>query len=247
MTRIPTHVAIIMDGNGRWAEQRGLPRLAGHRQGARTVRTIVEAACRIGLRHLTLYTFSVDNWKRPAEEVNGLLDLVGETVRDYAAELIANGVRVHVIGDLDDLPQRVREPVDWLIEASSGNRTMDLHMALNYGGRSDLVRAVRHIAQQVACGQIVPEEIDEALLRGMLSTGLVPDPDLIIRTGGEKRLSDFLIYEAAYAEFYFCDVLWPDFSVADLNQALLDYGRRERRFGRTSEQVRGQAELSNAA
>jgi undecaprenyl diphosphate synthase len=246
MTRIPSHVAIIMDGNGRWAEQRGLPRLQGHRQGARTVRTIVEAARQAGLRYLTLYTFSVDNWKRPTEEVNGLLDLVGETVRDYAAELLQNGVRVRVVGDLDELPGRVRQPVDWLIEASKGNTSLDLSMALNYGGRSDLARAVRSLAQQVACGQLLPEEIDEALLRRTLTTAVLPDPDLIIRTGGEKRLSDFLTYEAAYAELYFCDVLWPDFGAADLSQALAEFARRERRFGKTSDQVR-QPELSSAA
>jgi undecaprenyl diphosphate synthase len=243
--RIPNHVAIIMDGNGRWAEQRGQARIQGHRQGARTVRTVVEAARQVGLRYLTLYTFSVDNWKRPTEEVNGLLDLVGETVRDYAAELLANGVRVRVIGEMDDLPARVRQPVDWLIEASAANRALNLTLALSYGGRSDMARAARQLALQVACGQLVPEEIDEALVRRTLSTAVLPDPDLVIRTGGEKRLSDFLIYEAAYAELHFCDVLWPDFTPADLHDALSDYARRERRYGKTSTQVK--AELFDAA
>lgn len=243
--RIPNHVAIIMDGNGRWAEQRGQARIQGHRQGARTVRTVVEAARQAGLRYLTLYTFSVDNWKRPTEEVNGLLDLVGETVRDYAAELLANGVRVRVIGEMDDLPARVRQPVDWLIEASAANRSLNLTLALSYGGRSDMARAARQLALQVACGQLVPEEIDEALVRRTLSTAVLPDPDLVIRTGGEKRLSDFLIYEAAYAELHFCDVLWPDFTPGDLHDALSDYARRERRYGKTSTQLK--AELFDAA
>ncbi len=237
MKNLPNHVAIIMDGNGRWAEQRGLPRVLGHRAGTRTVRRIVEAVRQAGVRYLTLYTFSVANWERPREEVTGLLDLIGETVRTDGADLLKNGVRVRVVGELEDLPQRVRQPVDWLIQASRHNRDLNLTLALSYGGRHDLCHAARQLAAQVAAGQLLPEEIDEALVRRTLTTADLPDPDLIIRTGGERRLSDFLVFESAYAELYFTDVLWPDVTGADLDVALRDYAGRERRFGKTSEQI----------
>jgi undecaprenyl diphosphate synthase len=247
MKTLPNHVAIIMDGNGRWAEQRGLPRLFGHRAGARTVRRAVEAAQRAGVRYLTLYTFSVANWQRPQEEVDGLLELIGETVRTDADDLLKNGVRVRVAGELDDLPARVRQPVDWLVDMSKHNRDLHLTLALSYGGRHDLCHAARQLAARVAAGQLLPEEIDETMVRRALTTAELPDPDLIIRTGGERRLSDFLVFEAAYAELFFSDVLWPDFTAADLELTLSDYAGRERRFGKTSEQVQHAARSPSSA
>lgn len=241
MKNLPNHVAIIMDGNGRWAQDRGLPRLEGHRAGTRAVRRVVKAARELNLRYLTLYAFSSANWGRPRPEVQGLLSLIGDTIVEFREELLESGVRVRVVGELDDLPSRTREPVDRLVEDSAGNTALNLTLALSYGGRQDVALAARLLAVQVAAGLIVPEQIDESLVRRTLSTNELPDPDLLIRTGGERRLSDFLLFEGAYAELHFCDAFWPDFGLPELTAAVQDFSRRERRFGKTSEQVQKQA------
>lgn len=236
--QLPGHIAIILDGNGRWAMARGLPRTKGHEHGAEAVRAAVRGCHDRGVGCLTLYAFSVANWNRPKEEIDVLMRLCAEFAERECADLVARGISVRVIGDLDDVPTRTRRATEALIEATAGGRSMTLALALSYGGRRDVVNAMRAVAVRARAGLVIPEEIDELSVRSMLSTSALPDPDLVIRTGGERRLSDFLLFESAYSELYFTETLWPDFTESTLDEALAVYARRERRYGRTSDQVR---------
>lgn len=235
--RMPGHIAIILDGNGRWAENRKLPRTAGHEHGAGAVRTAVYGCHERGVKTVTLYAFSAANWKRPKGEVDTLMRLCAEFAENEREELVRRGIEVRVIGDLDDLPTRTRRATEALVESTRGGTRMKLALALSYGGRQDMVSAIRQIAIRARAGLVIPEEVNERSIRGYLSTGDLPDPDLVIRTGGERRLSDFLLFECAYAELFFTETLWPDFNEATLDEAIAAYSRRQRRFGRTGEQV----------
>ncbi len=228
---VPRHVAIIMDGNGRWAAARGLPKVAGHRAGAKAVRRAVEAAIRQGVDWLTLYAFSSENWRRPEAEVSDLTGLLRHYLRHEVAELHAEGVRMRVIGERERFDDDLRHELSRAERLTAGNVRLNLTVALSYGGRSELVAAARAIAQAVRDGRLDPESIDEAAIERFLFTAGMPDPDLVIRTSGECRLSNFLLWQSAYAELAFPDVMWPDFSDVHFASALAEYGRRERRFG----------------
>ena len=232
---LPRHVGIIMDGNGRWAQTRGQPRLEGHRKGSDSVRNVTRAARRAGLEALTLYAFSAQNWQRPPEEVSGLMDLLRDYLNSERGEIMDNGIRLHAIGELDRLPARVREPLDELRAASANNKDMTLTLALSYGGREEIVAMVRSIA----AGQ--PQEIDAKLIEEHLWTRGLPPLELVVRTSGEFRISNFLLWQLAYAEIHFTETLWPDFGERELLLAIDDFQRRERRFGKTSAQVRNSA------
>ncbi len=227
----PAHVAIIMDGNGRWAAARGLPRLAGHRAGARAVRRAIAAASRHGVSWLTLYAFSSENWRRPAAEVLELTGLLRHYLRSEIAELASNGVRLRVIGERRRFAEDIQADLREAERVTSGNTRLNLTVALSYGGRTEIVAAVRRAAELARAGELDPAVIDEAGVAAMLFTAGMPDPDLIVRTSGERRLSNFLLWQAAYAELVFLDVLWPDFSESHFAEALGEYARRERRFG----------------
>jgi undecaprenyl diphosphate synthase len=239
--KLPVHAAIIMDGNGRWAKKRNLPRIEGHRAGIRTVREIVEAAGSLGLGYITLYTFSSENWNRPPGEVRGLMNLLAETLERELPDLNRNQVRLRTIGDISILPKRNREALEAAIEETSGNTGLTLVLALNYGGRDEIVRGVRTIAQQVKNGKLDPAKVDAGIIGASLDTAGMPDPDLLIRTSGEYRLSNFLLWQLAYTELWITEVMWPDFSVSDFYEALESYAGRERRFGKTSQQITGVA------
>ncbi len=234
---LPRHLAIIMDGNGRWAKKRFLPRIMGHRQGAKTVKEIVTAARRWGIRYLTLYAFSKENWSRPKEEVDALMDLLSEYLQRELDELLGNKIRLRAIGDIEDLPPRVRTILFDTMNRTSKNYEMQLILALSYGGRAEIARAAKRLSLDVLQGKLRPDDVNENTFKSYLYTSDVPDPDLIIRTSGEMRLSNFLLYQAAYSELYITDTLWPDFNENELLKALEDYSRRERRFGKTSEQI----------
>lgn len=235
---LPRHVAIILDGNGRWAQSRGRPRTDGHEHGADAVRAAVRGCRERNIRYLTLYAFSVANWARPLDEIEALMRLCAEFAERERAELCERGVSVVAIGDLENIPTPTRRAVEALVEATAGGEAMTLALALSYGGRQDVVNAMKQIAIHARAGLVIPEEISEKSLRRFLTTSELPDPDLVIRTGGERRLSDFLLFESAYAELFFTETLWPDFTDATLDEALAAYARRERRFGRTGAQVR---------
>ena len=237
--RLPRHIAIIMDGNGRWAESRGLPRVAGHEAGAESVREITRACREAGVQALTLYSFSTENWKRPADEVAALMALLARFLVSERREILDNGVRLHAIGQIDRLPLPVRLALNELIAASRKNTGMVLTLALSYGGRAELVDAARALARKVAAGTLRPDDIDEASFAAELSTAGLPDPDLLVRTSGELRLSNFLPWQLAYAEIHVTDTLWPDFRRPQLQEALAAFARRERRFGKTGAQLRG--------
>jgi undecaprenyl diphosphate synthase len=237
-SQLPRHVAIIMDGNGRWAQRRGLPRVEGHRKGAVAVRNVVRAAREIGLSAITLYAFSAQNWERPPEEIATLMQLLRDYCIDERDEIMENDIRLVAIGDIERLPDFVKAPLDALQAESAGNRGMTLTLALSYGGRESLVSAARELAGKVARGALKPEDITEAHLGGALQTSGLPQLDLLVRTSGEERLSNFLLWEAAYAELYFTDTYWPDFGKEELYRALESFRGRERRFGRTREQIR---------
>jgi undecaprenyl diphosphate synthase len=228
---LPRHVAVIMDGNGRWAGQRGLPRVAGHREGVRAARETVRAAGRLGIGYLTLYAFSSENWSRPAAEVSFLMKLLESSVEEELPGLLDNNVRLRALGDLTSLDDGVRRSVERAIRATERNTGLTLLIALNYGGRRELVRAVRAVAESVARGALAPGAIDESTIAGALDTAGVPDPDLLIRTSGEYRLSNFLLWQVAYTELLVLPTLWPDFSPRDLYGAVAEYQRRSRRFG----------------
>ncbi len=228
---LPRHVAVIMDGNGRWAAQRGLPRIEGHRRGSESVRAVVTHCARLGIEYLTLYTFSQDNWKRPRAEVDALMALYAEYLADRRQEIMDNDIRVVQIGRRAGLPAAVLQQLALTESQSAANRGLTLFTAVNYGSRTELVDAVRAVAARVARGELSPDAIEEADIAEGLYTRGAPDPDLVIRTGGEMRLSNFLLWQVSYAEFYSTPVLWPEFGVDALNAALLNFARRERRFG----------------
>jgi undecaprenyl diphosphate synthase len=235
---IPTHIAIIMDGNGRWAKKRGLPRVAGHKRGVDTVKEIVEACAEIGVKFLTLYTFSTENWKRPKDEVSTLMRLLLlNSLRDRVNELNDNDVRLTTIGDTDSLPLEVQKQLAEDIERTKNNKKMVLNLALSYSGRWELLEAIKKISDLSAKGKLSAEEIDEKLVSSFLTTKDIPDPDLVIRTSGEFRVSNFLLWQIAYSEFIITETLWPDFSKIDLYDAIKIFQTRERRFGKVSEQI----------
>ena len=229
---LPRHVGIIMDGNGRWAQSRGKPRIEGHREGAESVREVVRACRKMGLDALTLYAFSEQNWSRPPDEVNGLMELLFEYLRDERDEIMDNDIRFTAVGDLSRLPRFVKERLHGLIDESAQNSSMFLCLALSYGGREDILNTARKLAEDVCSGAIDASEINEVTFGARLSTAFLPPLDLVIRTSGELRLSNFLLWETAYAEFYFTDVMWPDFRRPQLEQAISTFQNRERRFGR---------------
>jgi undecaprenyl diphosphate synthase len=234
---LPRHVAIILDGNGRWAHKRGLPRTKGHETGAAAVRTAVRGCHERGIEFLTLYAFSVNNWSRPKDEVDALMRICTEFAEREREDLVRRGVRVRIVGEIEDVPTRTRRAMERLVADTEGGTSMTLALALNYGGRRDVVNAIRALAIRARAGIVMPEEIDEDALRSYLTTSELPDPDLIIRTGGERRLSDFLLFEAAYAELFFTETYWPDFTLETLDEALSAYARRQRRYGKTGGQV----------
>ncbi|MFZ2869573.1 isoprenyl transferase [Zavarzinia sp.] len=232
---VPRHVAVIMDGNGRWAKARLLPRIAGHKRGADAVRRVVEAAWDFGVRYLTLYAFSSENWKRPEEEVGGLMSLLRIYLRSELDELDRNDVRVRVIGDRGRLPNDIRQLIAEAEARTIANSRLTLILAVSYGGQGEIVQAARRLAEAVAAGRLRPEEIDESRFAACLETAGIPDPDLVIRTSGEQRLSNFLLWQAAYAELVFTDTLWPDFGREQFAAALKEYQTRDRRFGANKE------------
>ena len=227
----PRHVAIIMDGNGRWAQMKGWPRLVGHRKGTDRVKEVVRAAPDLGIEWLTIYAFSTENWKRSTEEVLGLMKLFASSIQREADALALEGVRMRFIGDRPRLDSKLQRLMNGIEERTRGNSRLNLTVALNYGGRNELTRAARRLAARVARGDLAPEAIDEAAFEGALDTAGLPDPDLVIRTSGENRVSNFLPWQAAYAEYEFSSVLWPDFTPDILSEILARYARRERRFG----------------
>ena len=235
---IPTHVAIIMDGNGRWAQARGLPRLAGHHEGAKAVRRTVTYAREIGIRYLTLYSFSLENWSRPAPEVSGLMNLLRDYLRSELRTMLDNGIRFSAIGAVDRLPDFVRELLDEVRAETADLDDMTLTLALSYGGRDELVRAVRGVAREVQQGALDIDAVDAACVERHLDTIGLPDPDLVIRTSGESRISNFLLWQMAYSELCVLPTLWPDFDEQTFHDAIVAYQSRERRFGMTSEQLR---------
>lgn len=236
-SRMPRHIAIIMDGNGRWARSRGLSREKGHEEGAQSVRTIVRACRRLGVEAVTLYSFSTENWRRPPTEVGALMTLLRQYVLQERREILDQGIQLRAIGQVERLPVFVRTPLRALVRESRKNSDMVLNLALSYGARAEIVSAVQGLARDVEAGRLRPDAIDEALIGSRLSTAGLPDPDLLIRTSGEHRISNFLLWQIAYAEIHVTDVLWPDFREAQLEAALVDYAGRERRFGKTGAQV----------
>jgi undecaprenyl diphosphate synthase len=237
LTRLPKHIAIIMDGNGRWAQQNGHDRYVGHQEGVVSVRKVVEAAGEIGIKYLTVYTFSTENWNRPQAEVDALMALVVTAIRRETPDLMRNNVRLLAIGDLDRLPAETRSNLDWCIDETSHNTGLTLILALSYSSRWEITEAARQIARQVREGKLSVEAIDEQTLSEALTTRNIPDPDLLIRTGGEYRISNYLLWQLAYAELYFTPVYWPEFRGENLYEAIVDFQQRERRFGKTGEQI----------
>jgi undecaprenyl diphosphate synthase len=229
---VPRHVAVIMDGNGRWARRRGLPRHAGHRQGMKAVREVIEGATEAGVGVLTLFAFSTENWQRPPTEINALMGLLKHYARRERKELTRKGVEVHVLGALDRVDETTRRAVEEIVRGTRGGERLRLNLMISYSGREELLRAVRILAEQAAKGEVDPDAIDEEAFEDVLFTRGLPDPDLLVRTSGEHRLSNFLLWQLAYTEIHISPVLWPDFTREDLFRALRDYQRRERRFGR---------------
>jgi len=238
---LPRHVAVIMDGNGRWAQSRGLARAEGHRAGAESVRAVVRRCGELGIEALTLYSFSTENWGRPEDEVDALMTLLATYLQDEIGELMENGVRLVGIGQLDRLPVHVRQLLEQVTEMTAANDGLLLTLALSYGSRAELVQAIRGIAFDTLCGDVAIDEIDEALVDARLYTAGTPDPDLLIRTSGEMRLSNFLLWQLAYSELYVTQTSWPEFRERALADALEEYGRRRRRFGKTDEQIRAES------
>lgn len=237
MERIPRHIAIIMDGNGRWAKERGKQRLFGHQSAIQSVREVSEASAEIGVKYLTLYAFSTENWNRPLAEVSGLMSLLATTITKEVVTMNKNSIKLNAIGDLKSLPKANYEQLMQAIADTSHNTRMTLTLALSYSGRWDLTQASRRMAEDVKAGKLQPEAVDDQLVSSYLSTAGMPDPELLIRTSGEERISNFLLWQLAYSELYFTSKYWPDFRKADLYEAILNYQRRERRFGKTSEQI----------
>lgn len=234
---IPNHIAIIMDGNGRWAKKRNLPRVAGHQRGVDSVRAVVETCVGLGVQYLTLYTFSTENWKRPKDEVSTLMRLIVKSLQNETNELNSNNIRLTTIGDVDSLPEIVKHELTQAVTKTEHNTKMTLNLALSYSGRWELVEAVKNITAQATAGNIKISDISEELISKHLTTSEMPDPDLLIRSGGEFRISNFLLWQIAYSEIFVSDVLWPEFRCKHLIEAVKDYQRRERRFGLVSEQL----------
>ena len=228
---VPNHIAIIMDGNGRWAKQKGLPRQVGHREGMKSVRETIEGAIEAGIKILTLFAFSTENWNRPRKEVASLISLLRHYSRKECDSLKRQGVEVHVLGEIERFDDSTKEAVDLIVEGTKGGRTLRLNLMISYGGREEILRAVKVLAERVDQGGLAVDDIDEEALRQTLLTGNMPDPDLLIRTSGEYRISNFMLWQIAYAELHITPVLWPDFTREHLFEAVLDYQRRERRFG----------------
>jgi len=237
ITKLPNHLAIIMDGNGRWAKQKGMLRIFGHENGTKSVREVVEASAELGIKFLTLYAFSTENWKRPKMEVPTLMNLLVTSLKKEIKTLQDNDIKLSAIGCLEDLPEKAREELLEVIEKTQDNTRMTLTLALSYGSREELVNVIKEITHKVKNNIISPESIDESIINKHLYTRNLPDVDLLIRTSGEQRISNFLLWQSAYAEFYFTETLWPDFKKHDLYEALINYQHRERRFGKTSEQL----------
>jgi undecaprenyl diphosphate synthase len=237
LNRLPKHIAIIMDGNGRWAQMHGMARVFGHQSGVKSVREVTEAAAEIGIEYLTLYAFSTENWNRPNDEVNALMSLLVKTIQAELPTLNKNKIRLQCIGDIETLPEATRLELLDAIEKTSHNERMTLILALSYSAKWEIVQAVKAISEKVAKGELSTESIDEALIAGELATKGIPDPELMIRTGGETRISNFLLWQIAYAELCFTKVFWPDFRKKDLYEAILDFQQRQRRFGKTGDQV----------
>ncbi len=235
--KMPKHIAIIMDGNGRWAKGKGKFRMFGHKNGVNTVKIITEACAEIGVKYLTLYAFSTENWNRPKLEVRALMELLVDTMRREAPTLIKNNIRLSFIGNFNDLPEKCQKQLRETMNQTQGNTRMNLVLALSYSAKWDLVQAIQNIAADTQSGKVKLNEINDQLVDKYLSTNGMPHPELMIRTSGEKRISNFLLWEIAYSELYFSEKLWPDFEKEDLYQAILDFQNRERRFGKTSEQI----------
>lgn len=236
-SKIPQHVAIIMDGNGRWAAQSGNERTFGHEHGVEAVRSVIKGAGEIGVKYLTLYAFSTENWSRPKEEVDALMGLLVHSISEETDELLKNNVRLQVIGDVKSLPQHVQDKLSWSIDKLKLCSGLTLVLALSYSSKWEIVEAVKRIAEQVKSGKLEPSEINCDLMDGFLDTAQMPDPELLIRTSGECRISNFLLWQIAYSELYFTPKLWPDFRKEDLFEAIYDFQNRERRFGKTSQQL----------
>lgn len=243
MKRIPTHVAIIMDGNGRWAAERGKERSFGHQAGVDTVRRITSECVRLGVKYLTLYTFSTENWNRPEDEVSALMGLVLSSLEDEI--FMKNNVRFRVIGDVKRLPESVRTKLRETEEHTAANSAMTMVVALSYSARWEMTHALQNIVADVQAGLVHADDVNEELVGQHLETAFMPDPDLLIRTGGELRVSNFLLWQIAYSELYFCDTYWPDFNEADLHQAIIDFQSRQRRFGKTERQIEDQIKIDN--
>lgn len=237
LNTIPKHIAIIMDGNGRWAKMKGKARIYGHQAGVEAVRRVVEACSELGVQYLTLYAFSTENWNRPEEEVNALMELLVRTIRRETPDLNRNNVRIDMIGDGHSLPKACVDELEESKRITAGNTGLNLILALSYSGRWEITNAVQQIAQKVAAGELQAAAITDATIAAHLNTAGIPDPELLIRTSGEFRLSNFLLWQSAYTEYYFTDTLWPDFDREALVQAIVDYQNRERRFGKTTEQI----------
>ena len=235
--RLPRHVAIIMDGNGRWAKREGLARMFGHRKGVETVHRTTEAAAELGIGYLTLYTFSTENWNRPKEEVDALMALLVDTIAKETPTLMKNNIRLETIGDLSRLPEQTRNKFIGCIQETSNNTGLSLVIALSYSARWEIIRATQMMATAVQAGQLLVEDINEETISSFMTTRNMPDPDLLIRTSGELRISNFLLWQLAYSELYFTDCLWPEFTEEEFYHAIVDYQHRERRFGKTSEQI----------
>jgi undecaprenyl diphosphate synthase len=238
LNHLPRHVAIIMDGNGRWAKQRGKPRTFGHQSGVTSVREASEAAAELGIEYLTLYAFSTENWNRPRFETEALMTLLLQTIHKETKTLNKNNIRLNAIGNLSSLPSRTRNQLQKAIESTADNDRMTLTLALSYSARWEIVNAIKKVAKDIVEGGLTPDEIDQQLFESALETHNIPDPELLIRTSGEYRISNFLLWQIAYAELYFSSKLWPDFRKGDLYEALIDFQSRERRFGKTSEQIK---------
>lgn len=238
--RLPSHIAIIMDGNGRWAKEKGEDRLYGHLHGVESVRNIVEGAAELGIKYLTLYAFSTENWDRPEYEVSGLMELLVDTIHKEVPTLNKNNIRLHVIGDVDMLPEAAKAELKSALDETSVNTGLNLIMALSYSSRWEIMHAVRRIAADVQSGKLIAGSITQDTIKQYLTTAAFPDPELMIRTSGEYRISNFLLYQLAYAELYFTNTLWPDFRKENLYEAILDYQGRERRFGKTGEQIKNE-------
>ena len=238
LSNLPEHVAIIMDGNGRWAKQNNKPRIFGHRNGVKTVKRIAEIAAELGIKYLTLYAFSTENWLRPKTEVNALMELLVRTIKSETKTLMKNDIRLKTIGNIKTLPGRCYANLIEAMEETSGNKRMDLILALSYSARWEITEAFRKICNEILNGKVLPQEIDEEMISHYLSTKGYPDPELLIRTSGEQRISNFLLWQIAYAELYFTNTLWPDFKADDFYRAIISYQERERRFGKISEQIK---------